>query len=63
MAAVRVIKAFSLFEDAYVEYIIPSVSQSIANYRETYGEQYDPVEKEKVRGGIPFLWTRKGVVA
>lgn len=40
-------------------YIIPSKSESLEYNRETYGEEYDHVEKRMVTGGLPLVWERK----
>lgn len=39
-------------------YRLPTRSQIIKNHDDTKAEQFDPIERETVRGGLPLVWER-----
>ena len=39
-------------------YILPTRKQINANYDYTKAEQWDPIERETVKGGLPLVWER-----
>jgi len=55
---VKKIKVWSNFEEGYVEYLIPRIVQARNYIGETWGSQYDRVEKKLVEGGLPLVWER-----
>lgn len=55
----REILCWSFFENCYKTYVIPSVKELLLYHSETYGEEYDEVEKQKVKGGLPLLLKEK----
>lgn len=52
------VAATSLKSGERREYLVPSPEAAVAYAKSTYGEQFDQVERAKVRGGIPMVWLR-----
>jgi hypothetical protein len=59
----KLVKAFSLTEDQEVGYIVETEFEAFKRHRETFGSQYDKIERRVVSGGIPVLWKRAGAEA
>lgn len=54
----NIIKVYDLAYDRYVQYAIPTKKEAIKHMENTWGSQWDSVEKEMVEGGIPTPWRK-----
>lgn len=52
------ISVYSLEQEKYVEYEIPSKAMSMEHSERTWGTQWDAVERKHVEGGLPLLWNK-----
>ena len=55
----RIVKAYSLGDDEYHEYEVPSMAEALKYSKQTFDVQFDKIEGKEVRGGLPMLWNRK----
>lgn len=53
-----IIKATNLDTGIVSEWNIPSKDAAIKNSEKTWGERYDKIEREVVKGGIPLKFNR-----
>lgn len=51
-----IVKAASLQSGESRRYVVPSLREAMANSNATHGEQFDPVERKRVHGGLPMVW-------
>lgn len=54
----RKIKVYRLGDDSYVTYEVPSRREAIAHAEDTFGRQFDRIERKHVEGGLPQLWPK-----
>jgi len=54
----KLIKAYSLSQDCNTSYLIETQLEAARRSKETWGEQYDRIERRVVTGGIPVVWKR-----
>lgn len=40
-------------------YLVPSKQQRIDHIQQTWGSEYDPIEKRIISGGLPLVWERQ----
>lgn len=54
------IKVYSLEEEGYVYYDVPTKEAAMRRSEQTWGTSYDRVERKHIEGGIPEVWKRIG---
>jgi len=54
------VKVIDIKTNEYHTYRLPAAKDFYENYEKTYGTQYDDIEKDDVKGGVPLLWERVG---
>lgn len=52
------IKAYDLYNSKFNEWIIPSIEEALLQNKVTFGQQYDKIEREVVKGGLPSVFKR-----
>ncbi len=55
-SAPAIVPAMRLATGTVRRYVVPSWKEAYRHSQDTYGNQYDPVERSKVVGGTPLLW-------
>lgn len=53
----EIYEKYGLVRDRSVNtYNVPSRAEHMANSKDTWGSQYDPVERRVIEGGLPLFW-------
>lgn len=54
----RTIRSISIADGSEVVWRVPTRAEAMANSRETWGKQYDRVERRTIEGGLPIIFER-----
>ncbi|BEV44781.1 hypothetical protein CRBSH125_09640 [Afipia carboxidovorans] len=54
----RIIKSISLSDLPPTTWRVPTRAEALSNSLKTWGQQYDPIERAVVKGGLPIVIER-----
>jgi hypothetical protein len=57
-AEMRKVKSISIGDDVVTEWRVPTRAEAMARSSETWGRQYDKVERRNIDGGLPIVIER-----